>query len=935
MVELSKIAACLKELGYKSLTELQKKSLKEILSNAGSIIIIAPTGSGKTEAAAFPVMLKIAAEKAAPVAAMYITPLRALNRDIAKRLEKIGKCFGIEVSIRHGDTPQKARKLIAENPPHILVTTPETFNYIVMDEKLRKRIENLKYIIIDEFREVIESKRGLLLLTVIYLLEKYLGRSVRKIALTATLSAENEEIAKKLLEPDGSVVVLRDSSVRELELEVVSPECSQDLCKKLSSELNDSRLAARIAAIYDYVNRHKHVLLFVNTRNLAEKLGALLSLLADKYGLGLKFEVHHGSLSRLHREKVEQEFKQGKLSALVATSSLELGIDIGHVNYVIQYMSPRQVVRLVQRVGRSRHRLGEPGRGSIISTRNILHVLESAVIAQKAKTGFIEKEIVHKSPLDVLAYAVTLYTLISREGVDVSELYNELKKHVLYSDLSFEDYERVIEYLKYARIVKEASGKLYPTSKSRLYLYKTSMIPSTKEIDVISMDKGERVGTLDEEYVILYLNPGDYVVLAGRLWKVIGYDDEYGKLYVEQAEASVEQAVVPHWEGENIPVEYDVAMEVGNVLKQIKEQKDMPSDFKQLVKYVELPSHISELGDSSVIYVDYISKSRLVIVNVYGGSRVNNLIKDLLKYVVRQTQPHLRFQIHATPYAVILRFADPVSRDFVMSVIYETIKQLHKYNEAGIIEKVVVESTAHLWRIYQVAQRFGAITPESTKVTRKLLEAFTDTVIGKEAVKEVISRDYDLQSFTRLADSIKRGKIEVVFRTYEELKEHHAAILDYAELPKSVGAVFDINSYYERLLSRRVTLLCLKCGFHKEGLVKEFMGLPSYSCPRCGYATLTVVKGDASEELELVKKLVKGAKLTPEENKKREDLVKRAVLLYRYGEKALLALAGRGVGTQEAIRIINKLAEGADLVSEIAECEKRFLMIKRYIVDKE
>lgn len=936
MVSLEKMAKCLKDLGYEKLTEIQKKSLQEIYAENKSAIIVAPTGSGKTEAAVFPVMLKISSRNLEPIAAIYVTPLRALNRDIAGRLEKIGRCFGLEVAVRHGDTPQRARKLITQSPPHVLVTTPETFNYIVLNDDLRKKLVNLEFVILDEFRELLESKRGLLLLTNVYLLEKYFNKKLVKIALTATLSREVEELAKRLLEPSGlNVVLIRDVAIRDMDIRVIVPECSSSLCKSLATELGDPKLAARIEALCSTVKEHKHVLIFTNTRALAERLGALLNSISEKYNLELRFDVHHGSLSRQHRESVERGFKKGEINSLVATSSLELGIDIGHVNYVVQYMSPRQVTRLVQRVGRSRHRIGEVSSGAVISTGNLFHWLECGVIVAKAKEGFNERELVFEKPLDVLAYTVALYTAINPGGVGVDQLYNMLVQYPLYSTLTKEDLLAVVDYLSYTRVVKVQNDTLYPTGKTRLYVFRVSMIPSSREVVVVSVDRGESVGTLDEEYVVVYINPGDLIVLAGRLWRVVGYDGESGRLYVEPSRADVEQVLVPHWEGENIPVEFDIAVELGAALRHFKTRGCLPERLESLLGDLTLPEHARELGDDTTIYVDYIMGQHMVIINVFGGTRLNNLLKDLVKYAVKSMYPQYRIQTYSTPYSVVVKFFDPPTLDAVRTAIYGVLKDLSRYSSEEFLNRVVQESTALLWRIYQVAQRFGAITPE-TKLSRKLLEVFKDTIIGKEAAKEVIQRDYDLASFLKLCNAINSGLVKVHFRVYDKLEQHHIIILDYAEIPRVLGTVvFDTSGYYEKLMKRKIKLLCINCGYHVEGKVEEFLSLGTYSCPKCGYATLSVIKGDAERAVEVVKKARRGERLTPEERKLREDLAKRAILLYRYRDKALLALAGRGVGTQDAIRIISRSLEGADLIFEIAECEKRFLMVKNYIRERE
>ncbi|MEM0281893.1 MAG: DEAD/DEAH box helicase, partial [Desulfurococcaceae archaeon] len=346
----------------------------------------------------------------------------------------------------------------------------------------------------------------------------------------------------------------------------------------------------------------------------------------------------------------------------------------------------------------------------------------------------------------------------------------------------------------------------------------------------------------------------------------------------------------------------------------------------------------SDLGDVENITVDYIQGFDIVIINIYGGTKVNALVRDILKYVLKSTYPYLKINVHSTPYSIIIQFQktsilepgrNPVDK------IHEVLNKLHEYANGEVIERIAKDSTQYLWRIYQVAQRFGAISPEATQVNRRLLEAFTDTIIGKEALKEVLIRDYDIESFMKLTEKIAINKIKVTLRKYDKIQDHHLILLGYIEIPvlKEIPPL-DTNSFLERLLNRSISILCLKCGYFKENKVGEVIKMNKYSCPRCGLATLTLIKGDATEEIELVKKLRKGEKLSVEEQKMHKDLVERAILLYRYGDKAVLALSTPGVGTRDAVKIINKILSGEDLIKVLYEYELHFLKIKKYLKDK-
>ncbi|MCY0868779.1 MAG: DEAD/DEAH box helicase [Desulfurococcus sp.] len=923
---MSSIVDCLRRLGYERLTELQKKAFKSIASEGKHVLIVAPTGSGKTEAAILPVFYRVRAGRVKPFAAIYVTPLRALNRDIERRIKSIASCFELSVAVRHGDTPGKARRNLYVNPPHVLITTPESFTYVLVNEKLWPYMSNVKYLIIDEFHEMIRSKRGLALLTILYLLREYYGFKPTVIALSATLSNPME--VSKLI-PVDDIEILVDDSAKAVELKVAVPRGGS------KGILGDERLESRLQYITRTVEAYGSIIVFTNTRSLAESLGSTLKAFVEKLGLDFEVAVHHGSLSRAHRERVEEGFKEGRIKLLVATSSMELGIDVGRVNYVIQYLSPRQSSRLIQRVGRSGHRLGGVSRGTVVSTGNTLHLLESLVLAREALKGRVEREDITPKPLDVLAYATAVLTVLNRSGVSKEDLFERLKKYTLYSSLNRDEYDRLVEYLKYTRVVREDSGILKQTRRTRLYIYETTMIPSTRDLVVVEASTGRRIGSLNEEYVVLNLKPDDIVVLAGESWRIIGVDEDEGRVYVERAAVDYSEAVIPHWEGESIPVEASTARMVGEVVDYIRENGRLPEDLEKLLETpVEIPlDAVRELSGAFEIYVDYVEDFNMVFININWGSKVNSFIRDLLILVLKQKYPLAGFEAYSSPYAIILRIKGYTPPLEILKVIEDTLRRIGEYTaDPGMLKRVAREGQLFYWRVYQTAQRFSAVKPGETRVTKAMLEALGETVIGDEALKEVLVRDYDLESTLKLASMISTGEVSIKRRLYKQISKHHVEILGYIELPvKREIAALDRSQYLERLLERELTLVCLNCGYVKQGKVRELMEMNSYSCPRCHRATLTVVKGEGEEERILVDKLKRGEKLKAHEQRLREDLARRAIILFKFGRQALLAFAGRGVGTDEAVRILNNVSRGMDIVSEVYEREKEFLRVKKYI----
>jgi ATP-dependent Lhr-like helicase len=382
----------LKKFG--SLTEVQKQAVGPI-AEGRNVIVIAPTGSGKTESAAIPVIKKISDQKLDGIAAVYITPLRALNRDMLKRLTEWCRELGVTVSVRHGDTSQTERALQAKRPPQLLITTPETLQAILPAKIMGEALRNVKFVIVDEIHELVDDKRGAQLSLGLERLAEKAGE-FQRIGISATVSDPNN--VGRYLCGLRTFSVIDLNYLKSMKFEITYPK--PNLADETSAnELAvDTPAAARLREIQRIV-KDKKTLIFVNTRSIAEILGSRLMKVDNRIA------VHHGSLSKDTRIKLEDDFKSGKLNALVATSSLELGIDIGDINHVIQYMSPRQVSRLVQRVGRSGHTVKGTASGTIICAEPD-DLLEAMAIVEMVRNGTLEEQHLCVGALDVLAHQI-------------------------------------------------------------------------------------------------------------------------------------------------------------------------------------------------------------------------------------------------------------------------------------------------------------------------------------------------------------------------------------------------------------------------------------------------------------------------------------------------------------------------------------------------
>lgn len=375
-----KIQSGLTKLGIDKPTPPQEKVIEPILKGE-NVLLIAPTASGKTEAALLPVFDSyIRSNQKKGISLIYITPLRALNRDIYRRMMFWADHLEIDIEIRHGDTSQKQRRRQTIKPPQILITTPETLQAILPTKSMRPHLKTVKWLIIDEIHDLAASKRGAQLSIGMERLEN-ITNGYQRIGLSATVG--NSETVACFLGGIKSVTTVEVEVDKRYVYKVQFPQ-PKDQDYDLADELNTSpKAATRLNKIKNLIRTHNSSLIFVQGRGQAEGLGFKLKHIEKS------IEVHHGSLSREQRHRVEDEFKAGELKAIVCTSTLQLGIDIGEVDLCIQYLSPRQVSTLIQRVGRSGHTLSKLSKGITIPAYGE-DVLESLVTSKMARKKQLE-----------------------------------------------------------------------------------------------------------------------------------------------------------------------------------------------------------------------------------------------------------------------------------------------------------------------------------------------------------------------------------------------------------------------------------------------------------------------------------------------------------------------------------------------------------------
>ena len=600
-------------------TPIQQSAIPKIIQGKDRLLI-APTGSGKTLSAILPILHRCIAEDWDPLSVLYITPLRALNRDVDRRLQEIAESVGLRVGLRHGDTTQSERAKQVRNPPDILVTTPETFQLMFTGKNLRKLLCSVRAVIVDEVHDLAASERGWQLSIGLARLEALSGRTVQRIGLSATVG--NPQQVAEWLSDNGKAIIETGKRVTEIFVETEYPN-SDDETGGVEYAI-PSRAHAIFRKVISIIEQDAPCLLFVNSRSDAETIANRLQKMAPDLEIG----VHHGSLATKTRIEMENGLRAGKISGLVCTSSLELGIDIGLINRIIQIKSPRSVDRLLQRVGRADHRLGGIGRGNIFAW-DCDELSEATVIAQRAMRGELEPVVWRNNPrtvavnqLILMAHSfkaipideatqilkkapqfkhwtrkdtVELLAIIAENWlVNYSEnssdvpwyrwpkaIYDEAKEMPENKDVTLpedrplfktpeEEIDPKLKNMEVRLPKKYHSGWFSASGRTRDWVTNhLSMIPDKQSYKVRDSVTRRTIGTVDEAFVLSLNDSGEdedgavrRFVIAGRTWMIIDADPEKSELLVIPAS---DQAKAPQWVGELPPVPADVAREIGKL----------------------------------------------------------------------------------------------------------------------------------------------------------------------------------------------------------------------------------------------------------------------------------------------------------------------------------------------------------------------------------
>src|SRR5208282_5708074 len=461
------------------------------------------------------------------------------------------------------------------------IITPETLQAVLTGRVMKQHLRAVKYVIVDEVHELAEDKRGSQLALALERLRWLAMRDFQIIGLSATIGTP-EKVARFLVGTTREVTTIQVPVGREIRIQVINPSPTPRDGELAAQLYTHPEVAARLRFMKGLIEKHQSVLLFTNTRAVAEILASRMKI----WDVDFPISIHHGSLAKPSRINAERGLKSGELRGLVATSSLELGIDVGSVDFVIQYMSPRQVTRLIQRVGRSGHSIGRVADGVIVALDSD-DTLESMVIARRALEEELEPVSIPDKPLDVLAHQL-VGLLIQKGRWYLNEIMELVTKAYPYKDLTEQELLGVINYMhsRFPRLAWYSEldkVMLRPRRINSLYTYyfgKLSMIPDEKQYLIIDESDDQAVGVLDEAFVAEYGEPGRKFIVRGSPWKMTSIRGD--KIYVKQIRDPT--GSIPSWIGEEIPVPYEIGQEVGSIRRRAEESIRDSGEDRELIE---------------------------------------------------------------------------------------------------------------------------------------------------------------------------------------------------------------------------------------------------------------------------------------------------------------------------------------------------------------
>ncbi|MEM3209545.1 MAG: DEAD/DEAH box helicase, partial [Saccharolobus sp.] len=768
----------IREKQWNNLTSIQEMSFDPI-NNGNNTLIIAPTGYGKTEAALFPILNKMLKEEVKPVTVIYITPLKALINDLLYRIEWWTSRLGFLASRKHGEVPQKEKNLRLKKIPHILVTTPEGLE-IDLDwaSRFREHYKNVKWVIIDEVHELVNSKRGTQLSLLLERLKSFIGNDFQRIGLSATVRDE-ENVAKFIFgssERKVSIVKLHDT--RNFEIKIHKIDNTISMWRNSAEKINQLL--------------EKPTLIFTNSRFSTERLHEELEKLGNK-----EIYVHHSSVSRDLKNLAEDKLRNGNAKAVVCTKTLELGIHLGDIKKVIMLRPPTSVSSFLQRLGRSGHIVHGIPKGEVICFYDF-DVIEALGLYISAKNGIIEKPTIDDG-LDIVAREL-LGMILQYQVIDINYAYSVIKSSFVYKDLKLSTFLELVNYLAKNDIIKIDNGNLrIGPSFFRIWRFNkdskngwgrdfSEFFSLINNDDTFTLKyNGETVGEIDAVYVYRHVRANDIIRISGKLWKVVKIN--MNKNTIDVIPVNEGEGEIPIWKGENTSKSLVVLNAIKKTIKNIDryyrviqnivDDESKTSIFNIIKKYEELNKNFSvdntiliEKRDDEWIYGTLIDE------------KIANTLSHALLYLVIK-----KYTLNTSARSSIYGFSikgSPID-------LLKELTNMDRNKIKRIIFRSVIRSPLYIATLKEIQPSFGKISKINPKEDKFLL---------KEALRQTIKRYFSIKKTLEYIDKIKKGEIKMVY--IDKPTPLSEAVLTHAQIRPWL---FDLNiSIYQAIKGGAYTL---------------------------------------------------------------------------------------------------------------------------------
>ncbi|KAA0018430.1 MAG: ATP-dependent helicase [Thermoplasmata archaeon] len=830
---------------FKTLTPPQRYSFK-LLSEGRNVIITAPTGSGKTFSA-FMVILselfKLSKTKKLEdkVYCVYISPLRALDNDIYKNLmmplseisREMEDLDEIRIAIRTGDIKPYEKQKQLRKPPHVLITTPESLAIILNSRKFIEKLKDVRWVVIDEIHELASSKRGVHLSLTLERLQEMCRERFVRIGLGATLHPI-EEIAKFVVGYENGKP--RDCAIvdvtwfKPFDLKLICP--TDDIIYADAETLNQ----LMYKELEEIIEKHHTTLIFTNTRSGTERVVHHLKKSGrfDEDSIA----AHHGSLSRDIRWDVENKLKEGKLKAVVSSTSLELGIDIGHIDVVVQIGSPKSVSRCVQRIGRSGHSLEDTAKGILIGMDRD-DLIECGVMLKSVMEKRLDEINIPRNCIDVLSQHLVGMALNKKWRVE--EAFNLIRRSYCYKDFPFERFVSVLHYLAghYADLEHQSVyGKIWFDEKEGvfgrrgkytkvIYFLNTGTIPDEVKVDVYKLNPKRYVGDIEEEF-LERLRKGDIFVLGGKT-----YEFRYARgmrCYVEEREE--ETPTIPAWFSELLPLSYDLAIEIGKFRRRAEERLEKGESIDDIVS--ELPADhrakkaikeyfIAQYRYARIIPTDrkiVIEKTRdlkgrrVIIFHALFGRRVNDTLSRLFAIIAgKKYKVDVRITVNDNGFSLMPSKEKDMDIDKLIHEATEVnVRKILKENirKTELMKRRFRHCAARSFLIlknykgHKISVRKQQINAE--KLIRICESIDPEFPIIEETYREILEDLMDIRKAETVLKNLKDGRLnyEVIETSVPSPFAHNLIVLGEADIVLMKDRRERLMELHERIMKEMV-----------------------------------------------------------------------------------------------------------------------------------